>query len=432
MINKFFIGQNLLSLSEKDLSEEKSYNQISSVKLEKENYQEEMNKVETIQESNYFKYNKFKNNFSEKNNITYIDDKTNFFINNKKKENNNSSDLLLLVDDFNSAYNSFSPIINTKSNDLFFTPNDDLNNFYFPIFNDGIGIKTKNNYLNQKFTEKISKKKEYKEIKEIFIIKKVKNKNNKKYKSDKDTINFEDKCFPFTTGKGIIYINSKLNIEEEELINNKSKLNRNPQENDLYLMKFNIRKYFINENGKKRRVVKKRKDNPDIIRKKLKSRFHKTIKTIINNNLKIADSEKLFDFLPQCFLINLTKRLNSKFFKLTYKELLSTDFILELNKTNDYKNLEIDKNNYLKNKEVLEYLDKNPNISKNSGFDIIKNMKYKDLLNNYFISKEFEDSLNDLKNEESQEYIQSYMYHAKNYIQFYTTNNSVENNIQND
>ena len=344
MINKFFIGQNLLSLSEKELSEEKSYNQISSVKLEKENYQEEMNKVETIQESNYFKYNKFKNNFSEKNNITYIDDKTNFFINNKKKENN-SSDLLLLVDDFNSAYNSFSPIINTKSNDLFFTPNDDLNNFYFPIFNDGIGIKTKNNYLNQKFTEKISKKKEYKEIKEIFIIKKVKIKNNKKYKSDKDTINFEDKCFPFTKGKGIIYINSKLNIEEEELINNKSELNRNPHENDLYLMKFNTRKYFINEYGKKRRVFKKRKDIPDIIRKKLKSRFHKTIKRIINNNLKIADSEKLFDFLPQCFLINLTKRLNSKFFELTYKELLSTDFILELNKTSDYKNLEIDKNN---------------------------------------------------------------------------------------
>ena len=411
MINKFFIGQNLLSLSEKELSEEKSYNQISSVKLEKENYQDEMNKVETIQESNYFKYSKFKNNFSEKNNITYIDDKTNFFINNKKKENN-SSDLLLLVDDFNSAYNSFSPIINTKSNDLFF--------------------KTKNNYLNKKFTKKITKKKEYKEIKEIFIIKKVKIKNNKKYKSDKDTINFEDKCFPFTKGKGIIYINSKLNIEEEELINNKSELNRNPHENDLYLMKFNIRKYFINEYGKKRRVVKKRKDNPDIIRKKLKSKFHKTIKRIINNNLKKADSQKLFDFLPQCFLINLTKKLNSKFFELTYKELLSTDFIFELNKTNDYKNLEIDKNNYLKNKEVLEYLDKNPNISKNSGFDIIKNMKYKDLLYNYFISKEFEDSLNDLKNEESQEYIQSYMYHAKNYIQFYTTNNSLENNIQND
>ena len=57
-------------------------------------------------------------------------------------------------------------------------------------------------------------------------------------------------------------------------------------------------------------------------------------------------------------------------------------------------------------------------------------MKYKDLLTNYFISKEFEDSLNDLKNEESQEYIQSYMYHAKNYIQFYTTNNSLKNRLR--
>ena len=59
-------------------------------------------------------------------------------------------------------------------------------------------------------------------------------------------------------------------------------------------------------------------------------------------------------------------------------------------------------------------------------------MKYKVLLNNYFISEEFEDSLNYLKKDkkESKEYIQSYIYHAKNYIKFFTGNNLSDNDIK--
>jgi hypothetical protein len=40
--------------------------------------------------------------------------------------------------------------------------------------------------------------------------------------------------------------------------------------NDLYLIKFTTKKYFINEYGKKRRIIKKRKYKPDIIKKKNK------------------------------------------------------------------------------------------------------------------------------------------------------------------
>ena len=149
---------------------------------------------------------------------------------------------------------------------------------------------------------------------------------------------FENKFFPFKKGKEIINNNSKVNIQEKKYLNSNNISNL-----DFYLMKFKTRQYFINENGEKRRVSKQRKYNPDIIRKKLKLKFHKTIKNIINNRLKNANSQKLFDFLPQCFLINLTKKINSKYFELTYKELLSTDFTLELNKTSDYKNFDIDK-----------------------------------------------------------------------------------------
>ena len=62
-------------------------------------------------------------------------------------------------------------------------------------------------------------------------------------------------------------------------------------------------------------------------------------------------------------------------------------------------------------------------ISKNSGFDIIKNKKYKDLMRMYFSSKEFEDSILRLKQEnEDREYIYEYIYRAKSYIQFYNNN----------
>jgi hypothetical protein len=186
-------------------------------------------------------------------------------------------------------------------------------------------------------------------------------------------------------------------------------------------MKFVTKKYYYSENGRRKRVKKKIKYKADIIRKKIKSRFHKAIKTLINQNLKKAGSKMLFDCLPPCFIGNITKLLNFKCFDFTYKDLLTTDFSSELNK---YRHTAMDNAKYIKNLKVLQYLENNPEISKNSGFDIIKNMKYRDILNKYFISNEFDDSLNQLKAEnETPEYIQSYIYTAKNYVNFYDNYN---------
>lgn len=268
-------------------------------------------------------------------------------------------------------------------------------------------------------------------------------------------LNLDDKCFPFKSGKGIINITSKFNYEmlQENKNNNNnnnmnsissftstdnfdkskdegenSNLNLNLNEknlencvNDIYLMKFVTKKFFISESGRKKTVKNKRKYKGDIIRKKIKSRFHKSIKNIINENLKKAGSEYFFDFLPQCFIGNTSKKLNKTCLEMTYKELLTTDFYSDLCKTMlNYKNEQIDKNKFNKNKCTLEYLQNNPEISKKSGFDYIKDMKYKTLLNNYFISKEFEESLHLVKEEnEAPEYIQLYIYRAKNYVNFY-------------
>ena len=142
--------------------------------------------------------------------------------------------------------------------------------------------------------------------------------------------------------------------------------------------------------------------------------------------LKKAGSKMLFDFLPQCFIGNISKKINSKCLELTYKELLSTNFIKELKKDKEIEN-NAEYKKYLKNKETLEYLEKNKEISKNSGFDIIKDRKYKELLKVYFSSSEFEDSIVRLKQEnESSDYIQEYIYRAKHYVDFYSKNNNSE------
>ena len=272
------------------------------------------------------------------------------------------------------------------------------------------------------------------------INQKDKKRKNKKIKNFK-IIENNDKCFPFRTGKGIINNYTKYKtfkpgqnslqetlsfkntiesviIDKNENISNENKKDIGDNENDIYLKKFVTNKYFYSESGRRKRIKKDRKYKSDIIRKKIKSRFHKTLKNIINQYLKNVGSKMLFDCLPQSFIENTSKMLNSNCFEMTYKEIISTNFSGELSK---YKHTKMDNHKYLKNQKVLEFLEKNPKISQNSGFDKIKNMKYKDILEKYFISKEFEDSVYRLIDEkETQEYIQLYIYRAKNYINYYS------------
>ena len=71
--------------------------------------------------------------------------------------------------------------------------------------------------------------------------------------------------------------------------------------------------------------------------------------------------------------------------------------------------------------KVLEYLDNNPEICKNSGFDLISKMKYSDLLEEYFKSEEFQKAINKLREEnEEEDYINEYINKAKNYVKFFS------------
>ena len=360
------------------------------------------------------------------------------------------------------------------------------NRFKSPIFEDKEEIFIHIENLNQKLEkapkeqiflvekEKNNSNIDKNEKSQLNLKQEISPKKKRKKKRSREKKDLKDEYFPFTPGKGIINcsfngnepppstgIPSSLDSSPESdhpnrknLIppnkerlfefENKNKNNKGSNKDESkeeraneetcnciehintpndFIFKFKTKKYFVSENGKRKRVKKKRKFKPDDIRKKIKARFHKTIKNIINENLKKAGSKELFDFLPQCFIGNISKKTNSKCLELTYKQLLSTDFIAELNKQ-DHKNRNVDHNKYKKNIEVLNYLEKNPDICQRSGFDLIKDRKYKDILKIYFSSAQFENSLIQLKNEkESSEYIQEYINKARTYVSFYSAAN---------
>ena len=164
----------------------------------------------------------------------------------------------------------------------------------------------------------------------------------------------------------------------------------------------------------------KRKYKPDDIRKKIKARFHKSIKNIVNENLKKAGSKYLFSFLPQIFISSISRDKNHQVLNISYRDLIKKDFISNID-DKKYKNKNVDLVKYKNNLKVLEYLDQNPDICERSGFDIISKMKYGDLLEEYFKSYEFEKAINKLREEnEEEDYIKEYVNKAKTYVKFFS------------
>jgi len=151
-------------------------------------------------------------------------------------------------------------------------------------------------------------------------------------------------------------------------------------------------------------------------------KFHKTLKLLINNNLKKAGSKKFFNFLLQSFFGNITQKFNLKYSDFTFKNLLLTDFTLYKSENRYQK---VDYKNYLTNKNTVKYLEENNVVSINSGFDLLKNMKYKDIFIAYLSSKHFENSIIELKNKnEDKYYIQECIRLSKNFLEYFSGNDT--------
>lgn len=233
----------------------------------------------------------------------------------------------------------------------------------------------------------------------------------------------EDDYFPFTKGVGLEKL---LESMEFKLKNNQSNIELTANINNKNYL-FKTTDFYVNKKGKLKKQKKKRKYNPDNIRKKIKGKFHNILNEIINTKIKNAGSGiiPLFEFFPQNFITNVSVDLNKEALNLTYEKLIEKDFKLKLIKG-------IDKERYENNKKVLEYLNQNPDISENSEFDRIKKMKYSKILKAYFISSEFEQSLVELfKKKEKINYIESYIQIAKTYVDYFTNHQKIKNDNDN-
>ena len=224
----------------------------------------------------------------------------------------------------------------------------------------------------------------------------------------------KEKNFPFHTGSGLIKVVEDLGLTMTQTPSGRVGVS-------IYKdKKFETKIMMKDKSGKMKKIRKRRKFKPDNIRKKIKARFHKDLRKIINSKLKKSGSSQLFDLLPQSFITNITIKLNKKILGITYGQLLKeTCFDNSSGKEKEKKS---DKEKMIRNEEVIKYLLKNKEISKMSEFDKIKNMKYEDLLRAYFTSAEFEKSLIELINKnknEKTDYIEEYINKAISYVDFF-------------
>ena len=140
-----------------------------------------------------------------------------------------------------------------------------------------------------------------------------------------------------------------------------------------------------------------------ILGKKIKARFLKNLKNKVNELLSLVGSKKIFNYLQQEFVSNITKEMNRGVLDLTFKELYSKNFCKD--KINDNSSLQ----NYNDNQSVLKYLEEEKEISKKSKFDLYKDMKYYEIFEEYLSSKEFEIDIYKLKEKNNYNYIKNYI-----------------------
>ena len=140
---------------------------------------------------------------------------------------------------------------------------------------------------------------------------------------------------------------------------------------------------------------KNRKEMKDNIIKKIKSRFFKTIKKQLKSRLiKSYNFKKVFKFLPQKFICDVSKESNKLIWNQTFLQFME-------DKTED------NTDKYIILKALQE--------------DKIGNMTLKEIFNEYLDSQEFVNSIPNKNNEKNlnQKYVDDYIFNAYNFINYY-------------
>ena len=345
-----------------------------------------------------------------------------------KKETNLYEQPFITQNSFNTSINDFN-FQNQLNNNLHqgeFSSGPQLKNHY--LFQTNKISQTKQNInfnSSNNLNIQLNQKDDYSSIKNFESIYKIDNlnKNNININNNKTEL-IGPIIYNGSYDVNNNFQNDKILLNKHKLRPNYNLLNINKKQSIKKRNIFNKFKVYKVEPKKERekayKLKHKRKYKPDDIRKKIKARFHKSIKNIVNENLRQAGSKYTFSFLPQIFISSISRDKNHQILNLSYRDLLEKDFISNIDESK-YKNKRVDLAKYKNNLNVLEYLDKNPEICEKSGFDLISKMKYGDLLEEYFQSNEFDNAVKKLRQEnEEEDYIKEYINKSKTYVKFFS------------
>ena len=155
-------------------------------------------------------------------------------------------------------------------------------------------------------------------------------------------------------------------------------------------------------------TIKRRRENQDNIRKKLKTVFFNNfLRKKINEILRRKQSRLYFEKFPISFVNDIRKSTNKDIINISLLEIILKK---ELYNENDL-------SNYYHNLKVIE----NKETSENEELKEILNKKYCELFEEYINSKEFNiDEINRLKNNNLEDvYIKRYIYQAKHFMEYF-------------
>ena len=153
---------------------------------------------------------------------------------------------------------------------------------------------------------------------------------------------------------------------------------------------------------------KTRKEEPDDIRKKIKSRFFKSLKVYINQMFNDLHINKKFEFLPQSFISIISKSKNKEMLDKTLE-----DIIISFIQDNSSKNI----NNY----QLMMFLKENINNNGIKKLYRVFSTSIKKLFDEYLNSEEFDNSITKLEKEGNySNYIHNYILLAKNFVEYFS------------
>ena len=239
--------------------------------------------------------------------------------------------------------------------------------------------------------------------------------------------NLDEKIQFILNGNDSLLKGYENNINDFNNINNSKNNNEFNPSNGNFILFDELKMDITSIYSKKKQIFmniganigKKRKFMKDKIRKRIKSDFYRVIRKNLNSkiNSKVINLKKSFDF-PQTMITNVSKNHCKKNLNMTLKEILIFYYKTNNQEINSI-NLMISENNksiilLLENKKIYE-------------LEYIFSMKIVDLYNEYTKSKQFHESILELKKEGNYfDYIKKYIEVAEKLVNYYYQKSSCE------